>query len=218
MNPSVRFAKAEADFGKRFGQVCTIGRVGTNNPALDPDYSVFDQDPYGIGCGKYYIETTSNRFAQTKASNVEWYAIKGNRNPLKVGDILQPDRTGCMLSTTPDVTFVYTFPQGSCFGFKSTRVGAIYNGSTALFTNIRFEYLPTSSFPGAPLNRELEASLGVPSIQAVTFNKPLWTSTRDAEGLLLYQTDTTPNLIWEIVQVNTFDNILILDMKRSMIP
>ncbi len=63
----------------------------------------------------------------------------------------------------------------------------------------------------------MQASLGVPSIQIVTYQKPLWTNIRDAEGLLLYQIDSDPNLVFEIVQVNEFGNIQIYDVKRSVI-
>jgi hypothetical protein len=199
-----------AFYAWKYGQQFYQGRVGNN---VTPDYSVLDQTPINVGLAKYWVETSPARWSQFKAPGVEWFRIIGNTRPLKVGDILTTVNPNS--DTTPIITVSQFSPRKACMGFKTNRLGAIYNGSNLIFNNIQFDFLPNSSYPGAPLDREVEASINIPSVQACTFTKPFWTVIRDAEGLFLYEIDRNPQIVWEISMVTPLGCIYIMDLKRN---
>ncbi len=216
------FAEADRNYGNRFGEQVSIQRVGVSTRTQAPDFTVVDQTPNEIAKYKFYVESGSSKYAMVNAPAVEWYVLKGKRGILRPGDFITPTGATPFPSTTPNITYFNQLPVGICIGFKTQRLGAIYNGNTLLYNNIKFDYLPASAFPGTPLDREMEASLGVPSMQAVFFKRVLTTLTQDEAGLFLYQIDTTPNIIWEITNVvelraGAGAAIQICDMKRNTI-
>lgn len=214
--------------GKAFGEQFTIGRVGSNSLASPPDYTVQDQTPNTVATAKFLVETAPDSFSQINASDVEFFSVNGKNGYLQSGDILTP--TGATFTITgvrttmPKTTVLSLLPGGTAVSFKTTRTGSIYNGTTLLYSNIVFDYLPRSAFPGQPLNREIESSLGVPTLQVVTYKRNLVTNINDAEGLFLYQTDAPaagPDIVWTISQVlelNLDDSrgIMILSLKRDL--
>lgn len=208
-NPFELFDAAHKFFGDKFGNSFTISSV---------DYTATDQAPVLVNSGNYYVETISDAYAMTDA-DAEFFRIDGQVNKLRPGYVLKCTKSYAF-DTTPDLTIINYKPFGTVVGFKTTRVGAIYNGPVKIFDNIRFDYQPRTNFPGAPLNREIEASTGVPTVQVVMFKRDLWSTTRDAEGLYLYQTDTTPNIVWLITDVTELklddtSDILVMTLKRA---
>lgn len=215
-------ANFEKYYGIKHGEPVSLRRVGATSISQNPDFTVQDQTPNEVGKFKFYVEASTARWSMANNSDVEWYAIKGKRSILKPGDLIVPLHTMSYPSTSPSITYFNQFPTGSVWGFKSTRLGAIYNGTTLVYDNIYFDYLPRSSFPGAPLDREMESSLGVPSVQAVMFERVLTTNLRDEEGLYLYQKDTNPQVIWVITnvtpsQAGSSAGLMVLDLKESVV-
>lgn len=215
-NPYTKLARAQEDYANKFGEHCTLGRVGTASLAADPDYSVLDQTPNVVYSGKFYIETSTHRFIMVDAPDVEVFVINGKRSILKPGDILHKTGVTPYPSTTPDVTFVTQLPIGTCFGIKTDRIADIYNGDDLIFQNVQFSYLGRASFPGSALDREIKVSMNIPSVQVALFRRPLRTDTREAEGLLFKQTDVSPEVVWEIANVTDLGDIHIYDLKRNV--
>ncbi len=209
-NPYNFFDGANKYFGQKYGQRCSISTI---------NYSASSQTPVVRDYSKYYLETVTDQYSNTAMADAEFFRVDGNKTKIAPGDLLHCTReTG--YSNIPDVTILSFNRLGACMAIKTTRVGAIYNGFDPIYTDIRFDYLPRSSFPGQPLNREIATSLGIPTVQAVMFNRDLWTPIRDAEGLYLYQTDVTPNIVWTIISVTQCkldedSEALLLTLKRE---
>jgi hypothetical protein len=201
--------KDEAFFGRKYGKPCNILRVGDT---LNPDYSVASHDPYQVGKGKFFICKTSNRFAFTDNSDVELFRVTGDRGRIRIGDILETVNNA--RGTLPIVTVLDYADNQTCTAFKTDRVGDIKNGDTAIFSDIKFSFVPNSEYIGPPLNREMMASLGIAKLVAVTFKKPLDSAFRDAAGLYLNITDSTPNQLYLIEEATDFGNLQMLTLKR----
>lgn len=217
-----QFSESERIFGFVAGEQCQVLRVGSSSKSDSPDFTVVDQTPNEIAKYKFYVETTSDKYAMFGANNVEWFTLKGKRGVLQPGDLLAPTGVTPFPSTTPIVTFLSYMPMGIAVGMKTNRVGALYNGPLLVYSNIYFDYLPRSSYPGAPLDREVESSLGTASNQAVMFTRVLDTTIRDSVGMFLYQTDTTPTIKWSITNTTELNagngtGIIILDLKADTI-
>lgn len=215
-NPYKKLAKGQQDYGAKYGEECTVSRVGSSVLSTPSDYSVANQSPNIVYTAKFYLKQGTNRYPTVKIPDVEIYTVVG-KGVLKTGDIISPAGVSGFTSTSPIVTIFSKVPIGDYFGFKTDKVGSIYHGDDVIFSNIKFSYMSRSSFPGAPLDREIKASMNIPAIQVATYTRPLRTSIRDAQGLLLHQTDVTPNVVWEIVSVTTLSNIDIYDLKWSHI-
>lgn len=206
---------AEDVYSQIRGEQCTLGRVGASTLSAVPDYTVQDQTPFIIRTGKWQLEPARPKFSNQDAAG-EWYTIKGKRGVLQPGDILTP--TGKTApTTTPPVTFISQHYFGAALGLKTARTGDIYNGNTIIFHNIAFDYLPETQYPGSPLDREVQSSLGVPTLQVVMFKRPtLRTAIQDPEGLFLYQTDTAVQVVWEIKALTELTYVYILNLERNV--
>lgn len=210
-NPFKFYDKAHKYFGRKYGNSFSISSI---------DYTASDQAPTIVDYDKYYVETVTDAYAMTQA-DAEFYRVDGLRlGKLQPGYLLRCTKSTYSADTTPDLTVVSYKGLGTTLAIKTTRIGAIYNGPVLLYDNIRYDYLPRTNFPGAPLNREIEASTGVPTVQVTMFNRDLWTNTQDAEGLYLYQTDSSPNLVWLITDVTELKidgtaTILMMTLKRA---
>jgi hypothetical protein len=201
---------SQVQFAFRKGSRFNIERVGN---LTTPDYTVLNQAASTVFTSKFWVETTPVKWSVTKAPNVEWFRVIGNRNLFQIGDLITPlDPT---IDSTPTITITQKMPYKTVLGMKTSRFGSIYNGTIPVFENIMFDFLSKSSFPGAPLDREIAGSLNIPAMQAVIFNRQLWTPTMDAEGLFLYEIDRSPQIVWEIAMVTSLGNIQILDLKRN---
>jgi hypothetical protein len=199
------YLKASRFIGLRYGQQCNVYR-----PPLG---ATVDQTPTLIYSGKIKVEISTSRLSQALGSGIEHYTIFGRRDLFQKGDIIVP--TGGSNTTTPPVTIASYSPLEECIGFKTSRIGAIKNGTDNVFTNIYFDFVMDSNYPGSALNKELKDSLGVPSLQAIMFNRTLHTSTRDEEGLILYETDTPVSAAYQIIQATSNQTFTILDLKRA---
>lgn len=194
-------------------RVCATGSTGT------VDYTLVNQTPVELATRKYIIKPSSPRWSEVRLANMEIFRISaGNTCPLKPGDILALDNS--VTGTQPPITIYQKTPGNATLGFKSDRIGAIFNGNiaatgNALYTNIKFAFLPSTDYPGKPLNREFKDTMGVPSVEVVTFKKDLYTTTFDAEGLYLVQTDCTPNIIWTIRNVVEHGYVQVLTIERD---
>lgn len=196
--------KDEAKFGRIYGQPCIVGRI--DYTAADHTYSTLYND-------KYYIQKTGDRWAETQDSDVELFKVTGNRTQLRAGDIIIPNDS--YYNTTPVVTILDFGPNKGMKAFKTDRVGNILNGGVLIFSNVRFSLIPNSEYVGSPLQRELRASLGVPTIVAATFKKPLDTITRDTAGMSLQTTDFSPNESWQIVEATDYGNLTTMTLIRQ---
>lgn len=178
-----------------------------------PDYSVQDHEPIELAQRKYLLQPASPRFSEIKLANMEIYRVIGNTCPLEAGDILEHVATE--RSTRPAIT-VYQITSGAaCLAFKTDRVGNICHGTEIIYENIKFAFLPSTDFSGRGLNREITDSLGIPSVEAITFKKDLYTSNMDGEGLYLQVTDAEPNLRWVIANIVELGYAQVLTLKRD---
>ena len=191
-------------------RVCASGSTGT------VDYTLVDQTPIELATRMYIIKPSSPRYSEVKIANMEIFRISaGNTCTIKPGDILALDNS--VTGTQPAITIYQKTPGAAVLGFKSDRICSIYhaNSSSPLFTNVKFAFLPSTDFPGRPLDREFKDTMQVASIELVTFKKILYTTTHDAEGLYLVQTDCTPNIRWSIQNVVEHGYCQVLTVKRD---
>lgn len=205
MKASKKYDRGRKHLASIIGQRVTVSR---------PDYTAVDQTPVLVRNILAKVETCTPRYSQSKIPNCEYYAFFGDILPVESGDVITvvPGQK----STTPTVTIESFSPGEECVGIKTTRVGSIRNGTEDVYTNVRFDFLPGSNYPGSPLQRQLQNELGVPSTTVVMYFRDLATNTRDAEGLFLVETDVSPEVRWRIEQVNRYNNVMQMVLERDI--
>lgn len=197
-----RYYRELAPYG---GELLSIGRVNYNQVDGTPTITT------GFRCR---IEKTTHRLTQPALSGTENYALFGDLDLIQPGDLLiSQDST----SSTPISTFVSVSPVTEAVSIRMNRTGAIYNGQDALYTNIKFEFLTGTTFPGSPLERELNASLAVPSLKAVMWERDLVSDTHDSTGLIFKETDASPNVRWQIKEIEVISPLIILVLGEDRI-
>ena len=163
----------------------------------------------------YKVERTTNRLAQPTYTNLELYAVFGDRSLIQAGDVLIPLDPK---STTPIVTLVNISDQEECLGFRTNRIGAIRNGTKDLFTNVRFDFVG-EGFPASPLEREIKTSLEIPTKKINIFTRDLdknnLNEVYDNEGLLFIETDIEEQTRWRIETVDEIGNLMVLICKEA---
>lgn len=199
----------EAKFGSKFGQPCNIRRI---------DYTASDQVGTIVDSTKrYYLAKTGDQWATFQNAEVEEYRISGDFNAIQLGDVIEPQAENGWTSTTPKITVLAMAPNHGTFGFKTDRIGKISNGSTDIYTNILFSFIPDSDYIGKPLNREIAASLGIQSTEIAIYSRPqLESSLRDSEGLLFTVTDGPFDDQFRIVHASTFGNLVVLNIVKAL--
>lgn len=196
------YLKWQQRAGEWGGQLMTLKR---------PDYTVQDQEPATTHTGiRMKVERTGPNFAISGYVGIEYYAIFGNRDLFQTGDMIFSS------SSTPPVTILNLSPIEECVGFKTERKGKIMNGEELLYDNVYFDFIGVG-YPGSELDREMRASLDIPSVKVVLHARELVTSTRNAEGLMLVQTDGIPGLRWRIRQIDQSGDLYVLHLKEDLI-
>lgn len=198
-----RFNYAKRIFAKRFGVRTSIYSV---------DYAAEDQTPTLLRNQMYFIENQGPQFAQAPLPNVSFYCIHGDFNMIEPGNVLVPLENTTSL---PTLTCLSRYDLGEIVGFRTDRIGSIYDGEELIYSNIR--WCPTSEkdYPENSLARQLRTSPKVTTGAAVLYKRALRTSTFDTEGLLFVETDVTPNVTWKILQTSKIGNLIILTMEIS---
>lgn len=159
------FNKYQTRLGELGGQECSIYR---------PDYTVVDNSlgsPLNTN-KKYKVEIAGPRFAQRSFTNVAYVAIFGNRNLIQAGDVIVPTESG---SSTPALTVLNISPIEEAVGFFTERIGKITLNTTDptkdIYTNIRYQWVSGSGFPGSAFTDQLRASLAVPIQKVVLYSR-----------------------------------------------
>lgn len=188
--------------------------AGQNFSVRRPDYTITNGTPTVVHTQKKFkCEKTGPRLGQPGYSGVEYYAIFGNRNLFSPGDLLVPLES---TSSTPIVTVLSYSPLEECVGFRTSRLGEIRNGTTVIYSNVYFDFISSSAFPGAQLNREVESSLEIPSKKITIYKRNLATLTRQDEGLLFVEMDTDEKKRWKIEQIDDVGNMSVLIVKEAL--
>lgn len=195
----------------KFGNLTNHYRVGN---LTTPDYSVQDHTPKRVDTHLLIIKPVSPKDSEIKLANMEIFRVLGPLSDIQQGDILETDKTKSV-NTVPTIT-IYQLGLAT-LGFKTDRVGDICNGEDVVYSNIKFAFLPSTDYQGRPLNREIMETMDIPSIEVITYDKSLYSDTRDAEGLQLVQTDISPNLKWTITNVVNFGVAQVLTLKRGWV-
>lgn len=201
--------KYYAKFAKKYtGQLMNVYR---------PNYALTDTtlSAANLVIANLYVkaEKAGSRLAIPSVSGLEYYAVFGDLRYMLPGDILVPQESS---SSTPKLTFLNKSPVEEAVAFETNRTGSIRNGSEVLFTGIPFEFMSGSGFPGSPLQRELESSLGIPTRKIVIWERALQTATRDSTGLLFVE-DESPNVRWTIKEAEPDGTLLILTCGEALI-
>jgi hypothetical protein len=193
-------------FGLIFGQPVSISTV---------DYTAQDQTPVlKYAQRKYKTEVRGPSLVQTPLPNASYYCVHGEYDGINPGDIILPLRAD---SDTPRLTFISKSPFEEMTAFRTSRLGAIYNGSTLLYDNIYFEYATTVNYSDKPIHNKVLASDGTPTNQIIMYTRDLRTSGYDTEGLLFYDKTDNPNTVWVIQQSTDVGNMSELTVKLSEI-
>lgn len=188
------------------GQQFTLGR---------PDYAVADNTPATVTSPILYkVEKTGTSLPQPKGPAMEAYAVFGDRNKIRCGDVLIPLESTL---NTPVVTVLNISPVEECNGFRTDRLGEIRNGEEVIFSNVYFDFAPGSAFPGRPLLDNLQDSLNIPDIKVNMFKRDLSTSTRNLEGLMLVEMDTNAEYRWRIKAMSLTGSLMQLVLEEDLI-
>lgn len=191
------------------GQIFAIGR---------PDYTQVDNTPVIIVPRiRIKAEKTRGVLAQPEYKGIEHYAVFGLRAAWQAGDLLIPQDSG---SDTPTMTIMSESPIEECVAFRSDSTASIINGDIGnVFTNVPYANLG-QGYPGAEFNREVEASLQIPSKKFVLFARDLASSDpaglRDVEGLI-FEENNAEMKRWEISQAEATGHIMVLTCKQAKI-
>lgn len=192
-------------FGQIFGQPLSIYSV---------DYSAQDQTPTLLHTKKKYkVEVAGPRFAQTPLPNASYYCIHGEYDTVNPGNVILPLRTD---SSTPRITVLSKSPFEEIVGFRTSKLGAIYNGQTLVYDNVYFEFCTTNNYPNKPNHPRVFASEEIPTNQIVMYLRDLRTTSMDTEGLLIVEY-ANPNVTWKIQQVTDVGNMMELTVVLSTI-
>lgn len=193
-------------FGRVWGQPFAIYTV---------DYTAQDQTPVLKHARKgLKSEVAGPKLVQTPLPNASYYCVHGEYDAVVSGDVLVPLRSD---SNTPRLTFISKSPFEEMTAFRTSRLGAIYNGDELLYDNIYFEYATTSNYTDKPVHNRLQTADGTPTNQIILYDRDLRTSQHDTEGLLFYDKTDNPNTVWAIQQTTDVYPLMSITVKLSEI-
>lgn len=196
------YLKWQQKAGEWSGQLMTIKR---------PNYTIVDQEPSTLFTGiRMKVERTGPNFAISGYIGAEYYAVFGDRKLFQPGDMIFSS------TSTPPVTVLNYSPIEECVAIKTEHKGKIMNGEELIYNNIYFDFIGVG-YPGSELDREMRASLDIPSVRVIMHSRQLQTSLRNAEGLMLVQTDGIENLRWMIRQIDQSGDLYVLHLKQAVI-
>jgi hypothetical protein len=192
----------------KYGKLTNLLRVGSTAVS---DYTVLNQTPIQVLQSIWLVQPSTIKWSEVKLRNMEIFRVAGTVCQIQPGDIIQTDPSAAV--TIPTIT-IYQNGLGT-FGFKSDRVGDIRNGANLVYQNIQFAYLPSSDYPGKPLDREFKDTMALASVEVIIYKRNLRSSVQDVEGLYLHQTDTAPEVRWVIQSSLEYGNCQVLTLKRD---
>lgn len=201
-----RFNLAKKTFALEYGESVALYSV---------DYTAQDQEPTFTKNAMYFVEPEGPQFAQPGLPNGTYYCVHGDFFSVPPGTLVVPTEA---LTSSPTLTVLSRAFLGEIVGFRTNRIGAIYNGETLIYENIRWDLAPTTYTANFPLSKEFKASPDVPILRANMFSRVLRTvgdEAFDTEGLLFVETDVTPNVYWKIKQATTAGDITQLDLELN---
>lgn len=204
------YLKGQPIIAEYFGQVCSTGR---------PDYSVVDNTPVTvITQRKLKLEKVNRLLVHPDVRLVEFYASIGKRSGMSPGDIIFPSNLPFEGgSTTPPITIVNISPVEDVIGIRTDRVCSISNGSTEIFTNVRYSVIGNLFTEGPIANRNQLATSDVPTRRIVMYQRNLANLTRDSEGLIITETDSVEQSRWNVLQADLVGNVEVILLDKAIV-
>lgn len=165
---------------------------------------------------KLKMEVTTPKLVQGKFTNVEYYAVFGDRNKFQPGDIIVPTES---TSSTPPVTVLHYSPLEEAIGFRTSRIGKITQSYVSpydpVYENVYFDWVGTG-YPGSIFGQELAGALGTPTKKIVLYTrtniKPQ-SNTDEVQGMRFVESDGTTEIRWVIKLVDQIGNITQLTLE-----
>ncbi len=205
-NHRAAFNKAKKSFGENFGEKVIISSVS---------YGSLDQTPTVLYSRMVFLEPEGPQFAQTPLPNGSYYCCHCDFNFVEPGYVITPTESG---SSSPILTVLSKAFLGEIVAFRTSRLGAIYNGETLLYNNIYWDVCPTSFTSNFPLSKEFKATPHVPVSRVNLYYRDLrlsGVSGYDTEGLMFVEIDRDPLVFWQINEACTVGGIMQLDLELS---
>lgn len=210
MNLNKIFLKYEKRIAMLSGQRCNIYR---------PNYSAIDN---ALGSPIYSnvkvkMEVTSPRFAMWSFTNNILYTIFCDRKLIQPGDVIVPIEG----HSTPPVTVLNMSPLEECVGFSSAREARIsLTVLTAddIYRHVRFEFVPSTAFPGSGLREAMENQFLVPSKKVVLFSRDNLKSSEvdwEVQGVRFIETDGETETRYIIKLVESIGNLVQLTLSQE---
>lgn len=198
------------EIGRLFGQSVNILRP--------PGGYTVDQTPTAVYSSQpFKVEKVGPILAQPGMYNMEYYAIFGDFSLLQKGDQIVPVEAN---SDTPITTFINKSPGEGARAFRSSRTCRITTSldEDNIYTNVRFDYLPTG-YNRTQFDDLVLAAGGKPIRIAVMYSLPglqdINADNYDVIGLKLIETGGLHEQSWTVKFVEELYPLMQLTLERS---
>lgn len=195
-----RFLRSQIELAKRYGQRFGLYR---------PNYSAVDNSLVFVQNIKLKAEKTGPRLTQGEVARAEYYAVFGNYLKLQKGDVLVPIESH---TTTPKLTIISYSRFEETVAVRLNRTGAIYRDlqDPPVYTNVLFDWIADSGFPGSTLAENIAGSLAIPTRKMITYTRdnirPEMYLNGEVQGMYFVETDGNGTVTWDIKLVENIGN------------
>jgi hypothetical protein len=194
------FSDAEEDILQEVSELFSVGQFDILRPNYTSSTSASTTMQSGLDM---QVQPTSSVQVQDKIPGAEYFMLGIPHSLIQNGDIIVPDAS---LSLVP-MTVVNADLGSDAVAIKTGIVGAIYDGQTAKFTNVLFDYLKMTKEGAAPEPYMVE-SLPVRASAAI-----IYTRAGVEIGNMLF--DTVESMFFEILNVWDTSHFQVLTLRED---